>query len=66
MDKLNKITEKNCIKKVWKSEILLTVLLNLLFLASVLALCDVKYEVSDDFIMSAIMSGAYGGSLNHI
>lgn len=64
MDKLNKITEKNCIKKVWKSEILLAVLLNLLFLASVLALCDVKYEVSDDFIMSAIMSGAYGGSLN--
>lgn len=64
MDKLNKITEKNCIKKVWKSEILLAVLLNLLFLASVLALCDVKYEVSDDFIMSVIMSGAYGGSLN--
>lgn len=64
MSKRDKIIEKSCIKKVWKSDILTAVLLNLLFLASVLVLCDVKYEVSDDFIMSAIISGAYGSSPN--
>ena len=27
-------------------------------------MCDVKYEVSDDFIMSTIISGAYGNGYN--
>ena len=64
MDKTKKTILKNCISKIWKSEILSAITLNLLFLASILVFCDVKYEVSDDFVMSAILSGAYGGSLN--
>ena len=64
MDKTKKTSLKNCISKIWKSEILSAITLNLLFLASILVFCDVKYEVSDDFVMSAILSGAYGGSLN--
>lgn len=38
--------------------------LNLLFLASILIFCDIKYEVSDDFVMSTIISGAYGNGYN--
>ena len=64
MDKTKKTSLKNCISKIWTSEILSAITLNLLFLASILVFCDVKYEVSDDFVMSAILSGAYGGSLN--
>ena len=64
MGKTKKNFLKNCISKIWKSEILSAIALNLLFLASILVFCDVKYEVSDDFVMSAILSGAYGGSLN--
>ena len=33
-----------------------------LFTARCLIVCDVKYEVSDDFVMSAIASGAFNGS----
>ena len=56
MDKTKKTSLKNCISKIWKSEILSAITLNLLFLASILVFCDVKYEVSDDFVMSAIKS----------
>ena len=48
MDKTKKTSLKNCISKIWKSEILSAITLNLLFLASILVFCDVKYEVSDD------------------
>ena len=48
MDKTKKTILKNCISKIWKSEILSAITLNLLFLASILVFCDVKYEVSDD------------------
>ena len=50
MDKTKKTSLKNCISKIWKSEILSAITLNLLFLASILVFCDVKYEVSDDFV----------------
>ena len=49
MDKTKKTSLKNCISKIWKSEILSAITLNLLFLASILVFCDVKYEVSFDF-----------------
>lgn len=49
---------------IWKSNILIAVILNLIFLCILLFLCDLKYEVSDDFIMACIMSGAYGGKYN--
>ena len=45
---------KKNINKIWNLDILLAVFINLLFLISILALCDIKYEVS----------GAYSGSPN--
>ena len=38
--------------------------LNLTFFISILLFCDIKYEVSDDFVMSTIISGAYGNGYN--
>ena len=35
-------------------------LINALFLILVIVFCDMKYEVSDDFIVDSILSGAYG------
>lgn len=55
---------KKCIDKIWRSDILLAVAINSIFLISILLFCDIKYEVSDDFVMSAIMSGAYGDKPN--
>lgn len=40
---------------------LVSVLLGLLFFILALALCDPKYETSDDFITNAVLSGAYTG-----
>ena len=45
MDKTKKTSLKNCIGKIWKSEILSAITLNLLFLTSILVFCDVKYEL---------------------
>lgn len=42
------------------SKFLLAVMINVFFLLLALLFCDMKYEVSDDFIMSTIMSGVYG------
>ena len=39
-------------------------LINLFALGLVLLCCDLKYEVSDDFVMSTIVSGAYGKGRN--
>ena len=33
--------------------------INLIFLGGCILFCDIKYEVSDDFVMSTILSGAY-------
>lgn len=52
------------IEKLVKSNITVAVLINLIALAAVFIFCDFKYEVSDDFIMSAIMSGAFGETYN--
>ena len=40
------------------------ILLNSVFLMLVLVFCEIKYETSDDYIMAAIMSGAYSGTPN--
>ena len=37
-----------------------SVFINIIALGLVLLFCDLKYEVSDDFVMSTIISGAYG------
>lgn len=52
------------LQKISKSDICLAILINVLFLSSILLFCDIKYEVSDDFVMAAIMSGAYGDAPN--
>lgn len=38
--------------------------LNAIFLLLVIFFCDMKYEVSDDFIMDAILSGGWGTAYN--
>lgn len=52
------------IKKVYKNNLFIAIGINIIFLSCVLLFCDIKYEVSDDFVMASIMSGAYGGEFN--
>lgn len=52
------------LQRIWNSNIGMAILVNVLFLASILLFCDIKYEVSDDFVMASIMSGAYGDAPN--
>lgn len=56
--------KKLFIKKWAYSDVGLAILINLFFLILILVFCDMKYEVSDDFVMASIMSGAYGTSPN--
>lgn len=42
----------------------IALLINIFALGLVLLCCDLKYEVSDDFVMSTIISGAYGKGRN--
>ena len=51
------------LKRKW-SNLGIAVGINILFFILAMAFCDVKYEVSDDFVMATIMSGAYGDSPN--
>ena len=39
-------------------------ILNFIFLLFAILFCEQKYEVSDDFIMETILSGAYGDTVN--
>lgn len=39
-------------------------LLNGVFLLCAILFCDIKYEVSDDFMMDAVLSGAFGQGYN--
>lgn len=55
---------KTKIKKLCSSNLILAVGINVFFFLSILIFCDIKYEVSDDFIMAAIMSGAFGNEPN--
>lgn len=62
MEKREKI--KRNIKVIWDSAFFKAFAVNLLFLLLSLFLCEQKYEVSDDFVMETILSGAYGGGIN--
>lgn len=42
----------------------MAILYNLLLLVLILTFCDLKYEVSDDFVMASILSGAFGNARN--
>ncbi len=56
--------EYRILKKIFSSHLFWAVIINLFFLLLILFFCDMKYEVSDDFIMASIMSGAYGNEPN--
>ena len=58
------ILRSRIVNRIHFSNLLNAILLNSLFLCLVLLFCDVKYEVSDDFVMAAILSGAYGNGIN--
>lgn len=63
--KMNINIKKNpIIRKIQSSNLLAAFLINIFFLCLVLLFCDMKYEVSDDFVMAAILSGAYGNGSN--
>ena len=51
------------LKRKW-SNLAIAVGINILFFILAMVFCDTKYEVSDDFVMATIMSGAYGDSPN--
>ena len=50
--------------RILHSNIFLSIFINTLFLVCILIFCDIKYEVSDDFVMASIISGAYGNGYN--
>lgn len=60
--------EKNlinkCVKKISKSVILQALIINLIFFVLAILFCEQKYEVSDDFVMETLLSGAYGTNIN--
>lgn len=56
--------ENKIFKRLMKSNLAVAIILNTFFLLLALIFCDFKYEVSDDFIMASIMSGAYGDEPN--
>ena len=51
---------KGRIKKIYSHHVFMSFLINAIFLLLVVLFCDMKYEVSDDFIVDSILSGAYG------
>ena len=59
---MRSIIAKNITKK-WNNKVW-AIVLNMVFFLSIVLICDIKYEVSDDFIMSTIISGAYGNGYN--
>ena len=52
------------VNRIKNSSVLSAVLMNLGLLILVFVFCDLKYEVSDDFIMASILSGAFGEARN--
>jgi hypothetical protein len=57
------ITKKK-FKLFYDSEVFMAIFINLFFLFLIFLFCDIKYEVSDDFVMANILSGAYNGEPN--
>lgn len=63
-DKKDVLLFRNNADRLLKSNITVALLVNTIFFLLVIIFCDLKYEVSDDFIMSAILSGAFGDTQN--
>lgn len=55
---------KKYINRVKNSSLAMAFLLNGVFLLCAILFCDIKYEVSDDFMMEAVLSGAFGQGYN--
>lgn len=51
-------------KKIRLPNIVIAILLNAFFFVLAIVLCDPKYEVSDDFIIASVLSGAFGDNFN--
>lgn len=64
MGEVEKLKKTYDVKVFYKNSLWIAIGTNIIFLGLVLLFCDIKYEVSDDFIMATIMSGAYGGEPN--
>lgn len=56
--------KKNYMNTIIKSNLFVAALISLAALILVLLFCDIKYEISDDFIADAVLSGAYTGEYN--
>lgn len=55
---------KICRQKIAQSSLGMALFINLCFIVLIFIFCDSKYEVSDDFVMASILSGAYGDGPN--
>jgi hypothetical protein len=51
-------------RKITQSSLGMALFINLCFIVLIFVFCDSKYEVSDDFVMASILSGAYGDGTN--
>lgn len=58
------IEQEYICEKLGKHPFLTAVGANLLFFLFALLFCEIKYETSDDYVMSTIMAGAYTGTPN--
>lgn len=54
----------NQMKQMKNSKLGIAIGINLLFMVFAIGFCGSKYEVSDDFVMDSILSGAYSGQYN--
>ncbi len=52
------------IKKLLDNNMCLAFMINAVFLLFAILFCDMKYEVSDDFIVDGVLSGAFGTGYN--
>ena len=56
--------KENRFKSILKSNFFLAAMISLVSLSLVLLFCGIQYETSDDFTVSALLSGAYNGEYN--
>ena len=61
-----KYMNKEFIEKIKSSSLAQAFLLNGAFLLCAILFCDIKYEVSDDFMMEAVLSGHLGRDIMRI
>lgn len=60
MTKYGRGKVQKAIERTKDSSLFWALFINIIFFVMVLFFCDMKYEVSDDFIVDSVLSGAYG------